>query len=112
MLDGELEEARARLLAVKGVGSETADAILLYAGNRPTFVVDAYTHRVLRRHFLVGKKAEYERVRALFHRLLPLDAKLFNEYHALLVAVGKRHCRARANCEGCPLADMPHAPLR
>lgn len=108
MLGGDLEEARRRLLAIHGIGPETADAILLYAGNRPTFVVDAYTNRVLRRHRVTDGRADYETVQALFHGSLPRDAQLFNEYHALLVEVGKRHCRAVARCEGCPLVEWPH----
>lgn len=108
MLSGPIEVARDRLLRIKGIGPETADAILLYAADKPTFVVDAYTIRVLRRHFLIEPGASYDEVRSLFHRSLPHDARLFNEYHALLVAVGKRHCRSRACCDGCPLAVLEH----
>ncbi len=111
LLSGELETARERLLSIHGIGPETADAILLYAGNRPSFVVDAYTLRVLRRHFLCNEKAGYETVRGLFQAAFPVDAALYNEYHALLVAVGKKHCRSQAKCEGCPLAEMPHNPM-
>jgi endonuclease-3 related protein len=110
LLAGDLEAARQRLLGVHGIGRETADAILLYAGGRPTFVVDAYTQRVLRRHGLVGRAGRYEEVRRLFHDALPADARLFGEYHALLVAVAKAHCRATARCDGCPLRDVPHDP--
>lgn len=110
LLNGELVTARGRLLSIHGIGPETADAILLYAGNQVSFVVDAYTRRVLRRHFLCNEKAGYETVRGLFQAALPADAALFNEYHALLVAVGKKHCRSRARCEGCPLEGMPHDP--
>ena len=108
VLIGELEDVRERLLRIPGIGPETADAILLYAGNRPTFVVDAYTKRILRRHYVTDGKAGYETVRQLFHRSLRPDVRLCNEYHALLVEVGKRHCRMRALCDGCPLADLPH----
>ncbi len=112
MLSGPLEQARARLLALHGIGPETADAILLYAGGRPSFVVDAYTQRMLRRHHLIdavrSQSSAYESTRRLFHESLPPDAAMFNEYHALLVQLGKRHCRATARCEGCPLADLPH----
>jgi endonuclease-3 related protein len=108
VLEGDLETARRRLLSIPGVGPETADAILLYAGGRPSFVVDAYTKRVLRRHFLIDEASGYEEVRRLFHQELEPDVRLFNEYHALLVAVGKKHCRARANCSGCPLAGLRH----
>ncbi len=108
LLAGDLESARRRLLLIHGIGPETADAILLYAANRPTFVVDAYTKRVLRRHGVVSDCDDYEKIQGLFHTALEPDSKVFNEYHALLVAVGKRHCRARAQCESCPLAAMPH----
>jgi len=112
MLSGELEVVRSRLLAIRGIGPETADAILLYAGGRPSFVVDAYTKRILRRHFLIDDRAAYESVRELFQSALPADAKLYNEYHALLVAVAKKHCRVKAICEACPLADLPHDATR
>ncbi len=99
---------RKRLLAVHGVGPETADAILLYAGSRPTFVVDAYTRRILRRHLVIDDRADYGAVQGLFHQALPRDPQLYNEYHALLVAVGKSNCRPTARCVGCPLTDLPH----
>ena len=112
MPNDQVGAARRRLLAIHGIGPETADAILLYAGHRPTFVVDAYTRRILRRHHVIDTGADYETVRQMFHRALPQErfGKLYNEYHALLVAVGKKHCRARARCDGCPLADLPHDP--
>ncbi len=97
-------DARARLLRVKGVGPETADSILLYACGVPTFVVDAYTHRVLSRHGLADDDATYDDLKELFERNLPADARLFNQYHALLVRVGKDRCRPREpRCAGCPL---------
>lgn len=108
MLGGDLATARRDLLEVSGIGPETADAILLYAGHQPTFVVDAYTKRILRRHFVIDGSTTYQDVRALFHRAITADVEQFNEYHALLVAVGKRHCRAQADCAGCPLESMSH----
>jgi endonuclease-3 related protein len=108
LLNGPLDEVRLRLLEIRGVGPETADAILLYAGNRPVFVVDAYTKRILRRHFLIDEGAGYDDVQQLFDSAIPPDVKVYNEYHALLVAVGKRFCRNKARCEGCPLAGLPH----
>ena len=99
---------RRRLLAIRGIGPETADAILLYAGSRPTFVVDAYTRRILRRHFVIDDREDYEAVQGLFHKALPPEPQLYNEYHALLVAVGKSNCRPTARCASCPLADLPH----
>ena len=98
-----LEALRAELLAVAGVGPETADAILLYALGRPVFVADAYTRRVLSRHGLVPADIGYEALRRFLETRLPGDPVLFNELHALLVAVGKSHCRSRPRCEGCPL---------
>jgi len=110
LLSGELEKARERLLSIHGIGPETADAILLYAGNRASFVVDAYTRRILRRHYLCKDRVTHEAVRKLFHASLPADSRLFNEYHALFVSLGKKHCRSRARCLGCPLEGMPHDP--
>ena len=103
-----VEELRPRLLAVNGIGAETCDSILLYAGGIPVFVVDAYTCRVVVRHGLIAPdEVTYEAVQSLFEEHLPRDAALFNEYHALLVAVGKRYCRPRPRCrDGCPLSHM------
>ncbi len=103
-----IDDARAVLLNVNGIGRETADAILLYALGRPVFVVDAYTARVLWRHRLIDDDAGYDQIKELLESALPADAKLFNEYHALLVEVGKRHCRPRPRCEGCPLERFEH----
>ncbi|MBI4591682.1 MAG: endonuclease III domain-containing protein [Candidatus Rokubacteria bacterium] len=108
-----LGSLRRELLAVPGIGPETADSILLYALGRPVFVVDAYTRRVLARHRLVRHGAGYEEIRGLFERSLPSDPRLFNEYHALLVAVGKQYCRRRPRCEECPLRfDLRGKPPR
>ena len=94
---------RREVLRVPGLGPETADAILLYAANRPVFVADAYTRRVLARHGFLDARAGYEDARAFIEEHLPSDPVLFNEYHALLVAVAKSHCRTVAHCETCPL---------
>ena len=108
-----LDALRRELLAVPGVGPETADSILLYALGRPVFVVDTYTRRVLFRHRLLSRAAGYEEVRTLFEHHLPSDPRLFNEYHALLVEVGKRYCRSRPHCEQCPLRfDLRGKPPR
>jgi len=108
LLGGDLRTARARLLAIHGIGPETADAMLLYAANRPSFVVDTYTMRILRRHRLIDLACGYEDVRELFMQSFDAEPQLFNEYHALLVRLGKEHCRVKAECRGCPLADLPH----
>ena len=99
---------REELLTIKGVGRETADSILLYAFDRPIFVVDAYTARVVFRHELIAPDADYEQLKELFESSLPVDTQLFNEYHALLVRVGKEFCRPKARCPGCPLEKLLH----
>ena len=98
-----LATLRADLLGIPGLGPETADAILLYAAGRPVFVADAYARRVLARHRLIDPRAGYEDARRWLEAHLPSDPDLFNEFHALLVAVGKSNCRARPRCEGCAL---------
>lgn len=94
---------RKELLEVNGIGMETADSILLYAGNWPFFVVDAYTRRMLWRHNLIDKKADYSAIQELFMENLTLNAPLFNEYHALIVKLGKEYCRTTPLCITCPL---------
>jgi len=99
--------ARAQLLALKGIGPETADAILLYSGQQPVFVADAYTRRVLSRHQLLPAAADYRSAQQFLHQHLPPDAALFNEFHALLVEAAKRYCHRRvAHCEECPLGKF------
>jgi endonuclease-3 related protein len=102
----ETEKLRRELLAVKGVGPETADSILLYGFNRPMFVIDTYTRRVLSRHGFAEPTSPYEELQELFTQHLPLDASIFNEYHALLVKVGKLHCQKKSRCRGCPLEPL------
>ena len=102
-----LDTLRAKLLAVKGIGPETADSILLYAGEKPVFVVDAYTHRILYRHHLVPEDATYHEIQTRFTDALPSDTLLFNEYHALLVQAGKKFCKKTSpRCESCPLQNI------
>jgi endonuclease-3 related protein len=98
---------REKLLAVHGIGPETADSILLYAGKHPVFVIDAYTRRILARHDLLDLSAGYQEAQSVFHRHLPRETPLFNQYHALLVETGKRWCRPRqARCDACPLGPF------
>ncbi|OIP64338.1 MAG: endonuclease [Nitrospirae bacterium CG_4_9_14_3_um_filter_53_35] len=103
MFRGKTEILREKLLNIKGIGPETADSILLYAAGRPVFVVDAYTRRVLSRHGLCEDKASYHQIQSLFMENLAPDVRMFNEYHALLVSAGKRHCTSKPVCSGCPL---------
>ena len=112
MFGEETGELRNKLLTIKGIGPETADTILLYAAQKPVFVIDAYTYRVLSRHGLVPEYTTYDEMQELFMDSLPSDSGVFNEYHALLVRVGKEHCRKRSPlCEGCPLQYDPHTIL-
>jgi endonuclease-3 related protein len=101
-----LGELREKLLGVKGIGPETADSILLYGLKKPIFVVDAYTRRILSRHGIISEKASYEEVQKLFMDYLPHDEKLFNEYHALFVYLGKTVCKKIPRCELCPLKGI------
>jgi len=103
MFEDELWDLRAKLLAVKGIGEETADSILLYAGNMPVFVVDAYTRRILSRHGIVDGESRYGEIQKMFMEALPDDPSLFNQYHALLVNTCKQFCKKRPLCDECPL---------
>jgi endonuclease-3 related protein len=101
------DELRRRLLELRGVGPETADAIVLYAAGRPHFVADAYTRRVLARHGVIGADSGYQETQEFLHAHLPREAAFFNEFHALLVEVGKKHCTPRApSCPRCPLEEF------
>ena len=91
------------LLSVPGIGDETADAILVYAAGQPSFVIDAYTQRVLERLGWIGGGESYLELQAMFCRSLPIDVDLFAEYHALIVQHGKKHCRKKPLCDLCPL---------
>lgn len=104
----ETYQLRAELLAVKGIGPETADSILLYAFDRPVFVVDAYTARIAVRHGLIEPDAGYEQLQELFQSNLRQDVQLFNEHHALLVRLGKDFCKPTPKCPACPLQKLPH----
>jgi endonuclease-3 related protein len=97
---------RQELLNVNGIGPETADSILLYALGKPVFVIDAYTKRVLSRHGVVSDRVNYHELQEIFHKNLPLDVELFNEYHALFVRVGKEFCKPKPRCGTCPLEPL------
>ena len=98
---------RGELLALWGVGPETADSILLYAFHRPFFVVDAYTRRLLERLGWTRDRESYEELQARFHASLPFRVPLYQELHALIVRHSKEHCRPKPRCRGCPLAGSP-----
>lgn len=107
LLSQSLQELRPKLIAVNGIGPETADSILLYALGYPTFVVDAYTFRIMQRHGLAWEGMDYHELQALFMDVLPPDVALYNEYHALIVRIGNSWCKKKAGlCESCPLQPL------
>ena len=98
---------RQELLGVHGIGEETADSIILYAAEKPSFVIDAYTRRTMQRLGVIKGKESYDELRAMFMENIPRDVQLYNEYHALFVRHGKERCRSRAPlCLDCALRDM------
>lgn len=106
MFQSDLATLREALLGVNGIGPETADSILLYAGGYPTFVVDTYTHRIFARHGWIDFDSGYYDIKDYFESGLERDPQLYNEYHALLVRAGHLHCRKVPKCAGCPLAEL------
>ena len=116
MFKQDMHRLREEILTVKGIGPETADSILLYAGNRPVFVIDAYTHRIFARHNIVADEDGYYELQEYFMLSLPEDIELYNEYHALVVRLGKEFCKkSKPLCSRCPLGKFdgfsyPEAP--
>lgn len=110
MFNQETNRLRTELLSVNGIGPETADSILLYAGEKPVFVIDAYTKRILSRHGLMSYEQSYDEFQGLFMKHLPPDVSLYNHYHAMLVNIGKEFCRSRPLCASCPLNGWRNVP--
>jgi endonuclease-3 related protein len=107
MFQEPADRLRGKLLELRGLGPETVDAMLLYAGGKPFFVADAYTRRILARHGMLPADANYHQAQQSIHRSLDRDTVVYNEFHALLVEVGKRHCRLETpRCGGCPLQEF------
>ncbi len=106
------DRLRPQLLAIHGIGPETADSIILYAAHKPVFVIDAYTRRIISRVGLAPRDNSYATYQQLFMENLPADTQLFNEYHALLVCLGKNVCRRRPLCPQCCLNNMCHLHMR
>lgn len=102
------DDLRQQLLSIHGIGQETADSIILYAANKPIFVIDAYTRRIINRIGLAPDRNSYAAYQTLFMGHLPPDTGLFNEYHALLVCLGKNVCRSRPLCQQCCLNNICH----
>jgi endonuclease-3 related protein len=110
-LDRSVSALQAELMGINGIGRETADSIILYAAQKPTFVIDRYTCRMTVRHGLTCPEDDYQLVKDLFESSLPEDLELWKDYHAQIVAVGKQYCRPKAKCAGCPLESFPHDPV-
>jgi len=106
MAKEDLRYIREKLLSVNGIGPETADSIILYSLEKPVFVIDAYTKRVLSRHNILDHDASYDEFQGLFHSKLNKDIRFFNEYHALFVRLAKEYCRTKPLCSGCPLEGI------
>ncbi len=105
-LSQDLDKLRAELLSIKGIGPETADSIILYAGQKPVFVVDSYSKRIFSRLGFCKSNVSYEELQDLFHKNLRKDVQLFNEFHALLVEHAKVFCRKKPLCNDCPLSKI------
>jgi len=111
MAEHDGEGLRAQLLGVYGIGEETADSILLYALEKPFFVVDAYTRRIFGRHHLIPEDASYKETQAFFMHHLSRNVAFYNEYHALIVETGKTFCGKKPKCSDCPLSAFHKGPL-
>lgn len=103
MFQTPLHVLREKLLQVNGIGPETADSILLYAGGKPSFVVDAYTRRVFSRHRYLKGDEEYDVIQNLFQKTLHRSTAFYNDYHAQIVEVAKDFCKKNPDCDSCPL---------
>ena len=103
MFSHDVTSLREELLAINGIGPETADSILLYAGNKETFVVDTYTSRILKRHGWIEWEADYHQIQDHFVSQVPAEVEHYNEFHALIVRTGNEFCRKTPKCDSCPL---------
>ena len=104
----EVFTMRQELLSIYGIGNETADSIILYAAEKPIFVIDSYTHRLFSRLGWIAGKYDYDKLQAIFMDALPHDVRLFNEFHALIDRHSSRICRKTPHCEECVLrAECP-----
>ncbi len=109
-LSRETGDLRSRLLDIYGIGPETADAIMLYAAGKAVFVIDAYTHRIFHRLGFFPEQISYQAMQAFFMEQLPPDIPLYNEYHALIDALGHHICTTRPHCDLCPVAGCCQIP--
>lgn len=113
LLGRGVDELRPKLLSVRGIGPETADSILCYALNLPTFVVDAYTVRMFARHALIPEETDYHEVQGIIMDALPADVRDYNEFHALIVRAGKEWCaKSKPRCASCPARALLPDPGR
>lgn len=105
MFETDVKDLRSELLSINGIGKETADCIILYAAEKPIFVVDAYTKRILQRHGFIKEKTSYDDIQCLFESHLKPDIKFYNDFHAQIVATGNQYCRKTPRCNECPLKN-------
>ncbi len=105
MFQEPTESLRPKLLAIKGIGPETADSILLYAGDHLSFVIDLYTYRVMTRHHWAEEEIDYHGLQELFEDAIPKELNLYQDFHAQIVAVGHNYCRKTPKCDACPLVE-------
>ena len=110
MKDLNINDARTKLLSVSGIGPETADSIVLYALEKPSFVIDTYTFRMLMRHGMCDESETYDDLQSIFMDNLPENVAKYNEYHALIVMLGKNYCKPKPLCEECPLKRWANPP--
>ncbi len=108
MLEEKTPVLRQRLLEVRGIGKETADSIILYAAGKPVMVIDAYTKRIFLRHGLISENSSYDYIQKLFMDNLPGDSLFYNEFHALIVRLGKEYCLKKPRCNTCPIAPLKY----
>ncbi len=107
-----LSDLRRNLLSIKGIGPETADDIILYAAEKPVFVIDAYTKIIISRHLLCQPDVKYDEIQILFHNAVKPDVEIYQNYHAMLVRLAKDYCtKKNPACETCPLNSLPHKIL-
>ena len=106
LLSGKTQDVREFLLSINGIGPETADSMLLYAGGHPLFVVDAYTRRIGVRWGVIKGSESYDQIQDIFMKALPSSAGIYGEYHALLVELAKKNCRKKPVCQGCPVQKL------
>jgi endonuclease-3 related protein len=112
MFSEDNEKLRKKLLSVNGIGKETADSIMCYAGKKNVFVIDAYTKRIFYRLGICPKDVEYDEIQKIFCEYLKRDYNLYNEYHALIVRLAQNYCKSKPLCKDCPLKGITNGKCK